>query len=530
MVKKAKPLSVISQTTPQWLASYPNKGPLDYFGFRFLRQTNREHLFRSAASNNFSNAKPLLFYPAIALEFQQQQGIDREEPLPKEQQEKWLQWYQRAHFLFVTHQTMKFGYGYDAGFTGAKMILDEFRPFIDGQEKTLEIDWLFPKFYGEGRRPWGYLKQFWSGALGFYHAIQNIDRCRVGNYGEEAHQLMSSFEHWRTLVKVLKTGIITRNELDRLEPILTCEGFSQAEKALIQKMILDQDSHHKESALIYEQSFEAFCGLFDDYEILNDSSLVLEVITLFLYRYYRRQPLYNDRENAIRTLCNSYPFELGLVLLFRRLSRESTSSRLSEKKIKSILEKDIDAWLDRRKMSLASFDYVASQYFKLIARSEDDFRTAIYEIYDLKSASDELWIDGILLGYLAYKIDVEDASLHSSEDWYSKMTNEYYAFVPQVIFRDFPVSNAGFKEGLLSLSLHLLRRQYDFAIERIQLGQIAKFLTLPASDIDAIEFEVDEENILPQEGVIGLFQSMVSFWLSAGLLKGRLNHQVRCGV
>jgi hypothetical protein len=62
------------------------------------------------------------------------------------------------------------------------------------------------------------------------------------------------------------------------------------------------------------------------------------------------------------------------------------------------------------------------------------------------------------------------------------------------------------------------------------LGQIAKFLTLPASDIDAIEFEVDEENILPQEGIIGLFQSMVSFWLSAGLLKGRLNHQVRCGV
>ena len=117
-------------TRPQWLASYPNKGPLDYFGLRFLRQSKREHLFRSAASNNFANAKPLLYYPAIALEFRRTHSIDDLKPLTAEEAAEWLLWYQRANFLFVTHQTMKFGYTYDAGITGGTRILDLFRPFI----------------------------------------------------------------------------------------------------------------------------------------------------------------------------------------------------------------------------------------------------------------------------------------------------------------------------------------------------------------------------------------------------------------
>lgn len=525
----ANVLPVLSQTAPQWLASYPNKGPLDYFGFRFLRQTKREHLFRSAASNNFRNAKPLLYYPAVALEFRLQYGIDHEDAFSEEQQASWLQWYQRANFLFVTHQTMRFGDTYgDAGFTGAKMILEDFRPFIDAWEDLLQIDSHLPKFYGENRRPWGYLKQFWSGALGFYHSIHNIDYCRVGKYGEEAHQLLSGFDNWNILVKALKSGVVTRKELDALEPILTCEDMSKAEKVVIQKMVIDRDEHNKESAEVYKQSFEAFSRLFEDYEILYDDSLALEVITLFLYRYYTHQPLYNARENAVRTLCNSYPFEIGLVLLFRRLSRESSSTRLTEKKIKEILETDIEAWLGRQKMNSAGFDKIASQYFKVISGTEERFTDAVYALYKLDSANDDLWIDGMLLGYLAYKTDEADSELHLSESWYSSMTDEYYAFVPQVVFRDFLISTESFGEGLVSLSLHLLRRQYEFAIERIQLGQIAKFLTLRASDIDAIEFEVDEYNLWPQDGVIGLFESMLLLWLSAGLLKVAPNGRVQC--
>lgn len=519
--------SAFEHTRPQWLASYPNKGPLDYFGFRFLRQTKREHLFRSAASNNFANAKALIYYPAISIEFRRQHSIDDEQELTNEQMEAWLQWYQRANFLFVTHQTMKFDFTYDNGFTGAKRILDLFKPFTEGQQETLDFNLYLPIFYGGNKRPFGYLKQFWSGSLGFYHSIQNIDHCRVGEYGEEAHQLLSSFEQWPTLLRVIKSGIVSRKELDSLESVLTCENLSRAEKLLVQKMILDRDRHHEESALIYDQSFNAFCRLFDEYEVYNVDTLALDVITLFLYRYYTGQPLYNAREGALRTLCNSYPFEVGLVLLFKRLSREATSRKLTVRRIRNILAKDIDAWLDSHNKKGESFASVVSSFHSDISTGLDGFKESVCDLYDLESPREDLWVDGVLLGYLAYKIDLADADRHQTEDWYTSMTDEYYSFVPQVAFRNFGGANHSFAAALSSFALNLLKRQYDFAIERIQLGQIAKFLTLPATDIEAFQFEVDEDNILPQDGVIGLFKSMLSLWQSAGLLTKASNRRIR---
>ena len=502
---------------PNWLEALPNSGALDYFGFRWQRQTMRTYLFAKGASNNFISASTLLYFPAVAVAYRNNAGLSLEAELTPEQIKDWKIWFQRAYFLYVIFQEISGAKNQlDGGFTGGVEIVKKFGKFLVDSDAVLSIDEQLKLFVGNPSRPFGYFTQFWSGPMRYYDAIHRIDNCMLGAYASECHTLYTQKQNWNVFLSGVTTGRISKKDFDSLDKILLCNNLTNSDKQLAQSMILDEKDLHPKTNVVYRDSYKQFCKLLSNYAVtLEDvSKFRNNIISFYLFRVLTKASVVSEQESKWRTFSMSFPFESALVNLFRKICDNSSGKFFSEDAISEFVKNECEIWLKKQNLKNQS----AIKIFEtIVLKSTTSIEETLKKLNSMTDyENDEAsWITGAILGWAIYE---SDSIKVSAPKWYESMTHEYYAFTPHQFFKTFSVGDAGFIETMQNFVFYAMRTQYQFSIDRMKLRQIPKFLVMPNQEQKGFEIQGYEDNVAIQSGVLGLFRSIVCLWHSAGLL------------
>ncbi len=510
-------------TKPVWLESYGNSGSQDFFGFQFLRQTNRRLLLGRAAANQFRTAKPLLYYPAILLEFRKTYNLAPDEELPDSLLSEWAKWYRIAHYLFATYNWKNHPDDLDAGYLAAR------RAAIRQDEKQFEQDQVFQlepllnDLFSSRESDFGYFVQFWTGPMGYYRAVSHLPTCQAGSLGGAAFDLLSRRPEWPLLAEVLRTGKMTLATYKNLAPILDIAALDESEVQLLHRMIFDTDRTHVESADLYKNSFDQIAHIIETEKLVvsEDTSLGYELLDLYLYRFFCKYEPANEIELLWRLFCASYPFELGIVRLFQQMSTKFPTLT-SMKSVQAELERDVRNWLKRHSISDGSPKQVANQYLK---KSVSDIKALSASLDYIASEEDGSWVEGYALGFLAWQMETPLKSLEGKTK-FDQLTDSYYFFNPHSVFRFFE-DGESFLKSFTEFGLRSLGYQHQFALDRLGYGQNPKFLAVPHADLQTIEFTVNPDLIGEKEGLVGFLEGTLQFWKSARLISEESTGQIK---
>ncbi len=521
MSKKEK--NQVDWTKPSWLESYGNSGSQDFFGFQFLRQTNRRLLLGRAAANQFRTAKPLLYYPAILLEFRKSNNLSPDDELPESLSAEWLRWYRIAHYLFATFNRKNHPGDLDAGYTAARqaVIRLEEKQFMSNQ--VFQIEPLITDLFSSRENDFGYFVQFWSGPMGYYRAVSHLPSCQVGSLGGAAYQMLSRRKEWSILTEVLRSGKMDLSTYKSLASILDIEVLDEEEVQLLHRMIFDTDRKHIDSAELYLNSFGQIAKIIETEKLIatEDSSLGYELLDLYLYRFFSKQSPVNEVELLWRLFCASYPFELGIVRLFQQMSTRFPGLT-SMKSVHTELENDVRNWIKRHALADGSPKQVLHQYLK---KSVVDIKSLSANLDYIASGEDGSWVEGYALGYLAWQTETPLRSFEMKSR-FDQLIDSYYFFNPHSVFRFFDDSGS-FLNSFTEFGVKTLGYQHQFALDRLGYGQNPKFLAVPHADLQTIEFTVNPDLIGEKEGLIGFLEGTLKFWISAKLISKEPTGQVK---
>jgi hypothetical protein len=497
---------------PFWLEAVPNEGALDYFGFRFYRQPLRSLLVRGAAANNFSNSKTLIYYGAIAYAFRFENNIESDQDLNESQLSDWNDFYKIANYLYTVNYHAKYNEVPDSGFTGA---VDEnnlyFKPFYQRSSGSYDIKTAFPRIYPEQRR-WGYLAQFWMPPLRYFRCVLEISECIIGEYAKESYGLLSQYSSWPKFIKILNSGVIERDDLDAIQGIIDCRVLNDSEKQLAQKIIFDTDKITEGENDNYKINFQLIKKLKDNGYDGFYPQIKEDYALLFSYVHLKNQQL-GDNDFAWKILYSSLCFEIGITRLFTLLNNISVNGMLDPAVVKQTLKEKITHW--KRKHSFGDrLDDVKKQWMEVYTSSIWVYKDLFQEMLDL----DEIdhFIDGLLQGYLLSQVEFSEDILLSEP--YQFLTDPYHYFAPQPYFENKKIRpDMDFGEFIEKLSFWIIDEQFDFSLDRMNIGQKAKFILTKSEFSQEYIFQVTAKRFEENRGIIDMIGSSIKMWESAGI-------------
>jgi len=497
---------------PFWLAASPNEGSVDYFGFRFYRQPNRNLLVRGAAANSFTNAKTLIYFAAVAYAFRIEHNIDLEEDLNEDQYAAWNNFYKPANYLYIVNYNSKYGEVPDSGFTGANEEgLNYFNSFYTDTSGTYNIKSAFPRMYPP-QRSWGYLQQFWQAPLLYFRCIISNAHCILGEYAEDCYKLLSQYHSWKTFIAILKSGKINRSELDIIQEVIDCHVLSHDEQHLAQKIIFDKDNvtegendnYKTNYQLIKELKDNGFEGLFpktkEDY--------------VFLFSYAHLNSL-NIGENDVpwKILLSSLSFEIGINRLFTLIAEISTNGAIAADVIRKEINIKTNEWIIKNDFS-NRLDDLSQKWLHKYAGSILDHKEIFEQMLD--HSHTENFIDGLLQGYIISRIGFSDDVTMS--DAYFRLTDSYHYFTPQAFFENKPIPrDMDFIAFIQKLVFWIIDEQFDFSLDRLSMGQKAKFILRKSEFGNEYIFQVERNKFQENRGIIDMIGSTIKLWQSAGV-------------
>lgn len=499
---------------PFWLSAYPNEGTLDYFGFRFYRQPLRKYLVRGAAANDFKNAKTLIYYAAITYGFRKEYGLSLDDDLSEEQFVKWQDWYRAANYLYIVNRYSKYGEVPDRGFTGANEESQvHFKEFYNQSTGQFDIHTAYDRIYPE-QRGWGYLAQFWRPPLDYFRCVLDIPSCSPGEYAQECYDLLALDENWHIFIKTLQTGLIAREDLDKLQNIIDSKKLSSPEQHLARKIIFDGDGVTEGENDEYKKSFNLLHTLqvtgCEGFHPMRKDDFAMT----FTYGQLKNIPL-GENDLAWKTLVSSLVFEIGISRLYTMLGGLAENGTIDVSVIQEKIGQAIQTWLDKNNFSgdLATVSQSWQEKYLIDIGTYGQLFTDMLDDQQLDCA-----FDGLLQGYIISRIKPDIESMGS--DSYQAMTDEYHYFAPQPFFADKNVDpHESFKEFILRMVMGLIIEQFDFSLERMTYGQKAKFILRKSEFSDQYLFQIDAREFHENRGIIDMIDACLCLWRTAGILE-----------
>ena len=498
---------------PFWLSAYPNEGTLDYFGFRFYRQPLRKYLVRGAAANDFKNAKTLLYYAAITYGFRKQHDVDFDAELSEEQFAKWQDWYKAANYLYIVNRYSKYGEVPDRGFTGANEESQaHFKKFYNQPMGQFDIRGAYSRIYPE-QRNWGYLAQFWRPPLDYFRCVLDLASCVPGEYAEECYELLSQDENWSLFVKTLETGIIDREELNKLQGIIDSKKFTEDEQVLARKILFDEDNvtggendEYKKSFKLLETLQATGCEGFSP-------SHKDEFAMVFSYAQLKSLAL-GENDLSWKILISSIVFEIGICRLYTILGGLSDGGAVDVTVIEAEIEQATQYWLDKNKFG-GDLATVEQAWKEKYLSDIDTYSQLFKEMLDDQQL--DCAFDGLLQGYIISKIKPDGKEFAS--DSYQAMTDQYHYFAPQPFFANKKINgHIDFKEFVLKMVMWLVTEQFDFSLDRMNYGQKAKFILSKSEFDEQYLFQIDAREFHENRGIIDMIDACLNLWRTAGIL------------
>ncbi|MBI5178997.1 MAG: hypothetical protein HZA04_07025 [Nitrospinae bacterium] len=502
---------------PEWLSAMPNEGGQDFFGFRYLRQTGRKYVLGRAASNQFRCAKTLLIYPAIIAEFRRQNKLPLEhngnyENLKEPILRKWQYWFQTAHYLYTTYNAYR-GNTIDAGFTGSiTESANVITPFME-QKETLDIKRRLKAFYGT--RPFGYYLQYWISPMGYYNAVLDIRHAVPGKYSEMAWEVMSSNPQWRGFIKAIEAGVVSSATYAQLGNLLDVNKLNEAEIKLVQMMILDKGGFGGEVAREgYLETCKQFKNLFEEYIVSEKEGFGESALSLYTYRSIHCVNQYSSMEGIWRMLCSSFCLETGIVAMLRR-ALGGSGVLLKSSDVEKVFRQDLVVWRAQNKLHSSKYLDLLKEFRGKKCASWKDIHKTLFEEVE----GEENWLDGIVMGGL-----INESNIFSEQDAfatqaYHNLTGDYYPFNPKHLFANKIQANADFDDAVVSFCLNMLKEQYDYALLRMMMGQVPKYILTPYEESGKFKVEVNFNEIQVFYGIRDFINSTISLWLSAKLFE-----------
>ena len=503
----------LSNGKPFWLSAYPNEGTLDYFGFRFYRQPLRKYLVRGAAANDFKNAKTLIYYAAITYSFREKLSIGFDQNLTEEQFAKWKDWYKAANYLYIVNRYTKYGEVPDRGFTGANEESQVyFQKFYNEPTGQFNIRDSYPRIYPD-QRSWGYLAQFWRPPLDYFRCVIDIPSCIPGEYAKECYGLLSEDENWGLFTKTLETGIIYREELNKLQNIIDSKELSESEQSLARKIIFDKNNvtdgendEYKKSFKLLQTLQESGCEGF--YPSQKD-----EFAMVFSYMQLKNIAL-GENDLSWKTLISSIVFEIGINRIYTILGNLAENGTVEVLAIQQEIKQATQDWMDKNKFSgdLAAVEH--SWQEKYLA-DIDTYSQLFEEMLD----DQQLFcaFDGLLQGYIISKSKPDIMDIVS--DSYQAMADQYHYFAPQPFFANKKIDeHTDFKEFILKMVMGLIAEQFDFSLDRMTFGQKAKFILSKSEFDEQYLFQIDARVFHENRGIIDMIDACLNLWRTAGIL------------
>ena len=499
---------------PSWLSAYPNTGTLDYFGFRFGRDPLRNYLLRGAASNNFKVAKTLLYYSAIAYAFRKFHSLALDVELSEEQYHLWQDWYKIANYLYIINRHSRHNDTPDSGFLGsATEFKNYFQSFYDSSAAQFNIKETFSRIYPINR-PWGYLAQYWGKPLKYFRCVLNIRSCSVGEYAKNAYDLLSQDSSWNMFITCLETGRIDRTSFDEIQSILECKEISQPESKLIQVIIFDKNNINTNENDKYKINYNLIHSLYttglDNFKPSNKNDFTM----LFSYMALKNLS-YGKNDYPWKSLTSSILFEIGINRLFTLIACWSTNGSIYKSNILENIESSALNWLETNNLS-GNLLQIEKLWSERHLASIDTYHELFNKMLDTKR-TDSVF-DGFLQGYIISKISPDINTI--DPEAYDALTDPYHCFPPDIFFKNKTIdATSGFIDFIKKVSMWLIDEQFEFSLDRMHMGQKAKFILSKSEFDDQYIFQVDALEFTESRIIIELIDSCLNFWSTAGVLE-----------
>lgn len=499
---------------PSWLSAYPNDGTLDYFGYRFYRQPLRALLVRGAAANDFKNAKTLIYYAAIAYGFRKENKINLDAELNEDQMLLWKDWYKVANYIYIVNYYSKHGEVPDRGFTGANEESKKyFNNFYNGTEKNFDVRSCYSRIYPE-QRQWGYLTQFWRPPLDYFRCVLDITQCTQGEYAEECYLLLSSYPSWKKFVKILVSGTLNRSDLNEIQEIIDSKKLNSDEKKLAKKIIFDEMNITQGENDEYKKAFYLLTNLKENGLEGYLPKTKEDYTMVFTYAHLTNKTL-GQNDSAWKILISSIVFEMGLNRLYTFILGSSTHGVISVTSLKKQIKHSVSEWLSKNKFGDSpTLTQTCNEWSKKHIRDISSYQN----IFDKMLIEQDLetYIDGLLQGYLISKTQTDNDFLHSED--YHILTNKYHYFVPQPFFENKKIDESiSFINFVEKMVFWILDDQFKFSLDRMNLGQKAKFIMSKSEFKDQYIFQVDEVWFGENRGIIEMIDACICLWKTAGV-------------